>query len=200
MNKYWKHFMTISKHKWIVMKLCFNCGIKWRGLMHDLSKYGPTEFWPSARYFQGTKSPIEAEKAKIGYSAAWQHHKGHNKHHWEYWTDFDDNGNVICCKIPMNYVCEMICDWVGAGIVYSKQKCNYNVPYKEPLEYYEAHKKGRYFHPSTQKLIEFYLELIARYGVNYFCENWYSAYNKEVSDYIKEDTQLNEDYKELSEE
>ena len=87
MNKYIKHFITITKHKFYVMKFCFKCGLYKHGLLHDLSKYGKTEFFSSAKYFQGTSSPIDAEKNEKGYSLAWQHHKGHNPHHWEYWID-----------------------------------------------------------------------------------------------------------------
>ena len=110
MSKYFKHLKTVLKHKAIVFKLMFKCGYGWQGFCHDLSKFGITEFISSAKHFQGNKSPIEKEKEEIGYSKAWLHHKGHNKHHWEYWTDFDNNGNIIVNKIPYKYVVEMVCD------------------------------------------------------------------------------------------
>ncbi|MBQ8828170.1 MAG: catalase, partial [Clostridia bacterium] len=84
-----KHFMTITKHRHIVMLHCFKAGIVWRGLMHDLSKYSPTEFIPGARYYQGTRSPNAKERELFGYSKAWIHHKGRNRHHYEYWRDFN---------------------------------------------------------------------------------------------------------------
>ena len=152
------------------MNLCFKCGRIKRGLMHDLSKYGVTEFCSSAKYFQGNRSPIEAEKEDTGYSMAWQHHKGHNPHHWEYWIDNVGTKQNNPIKIPYEYVVEMICDWVGASIVYSKNKCDFNEPYPEPYEYYKAHSKERIFHPETQKLLEYFLDIIAKYGVNAFCE------------------------------
>lgn len=114
-----KHFKTVCKHKAIVFHECRKCGLWWRGLVHDLSKFSPTEFGPSARYFQGNKSPIEAEKRAKGYSLAWQHHMGHNPHHWEYWIDYGKDGGIITVKIPFKYVVEMVCDWIGAGKVYS---------------------------------------------------------------------------------
>ena len=95
-----KHFKTIVRHKVIVCLECIKCGQVWRGIMHDNSKFSFTEFLPSARYFQGDRSPIEAEKAAIEYSIAWQHHMGHNPHHWEYWIDFNSDGQVIANKIP----------------------------------------------------------------------------------------------------
>ena len=169
MKKYFRHLMTITKHKWYVMKFCFKCGQFKRGIMHDLSKFGPTEFFSSARYFQGGSSPIDAEKRDKGYSLAWQHHKGHNPHHWEYWIDNVGTYKNTPCQIPYDYVIEMICDWLGAGIVYSGQKPKYDEPYKEPLEYYKKCKKERIFHPKTQDFIECCLETIANESINEFC-------------------------------
>ena len=164
MGKYFRHFKTICRHKHYVLKECAACGILWQGLIHDLSKFGFVEFCSSARYFQGNRSPIEAEKEEIGYSKAWLHHKGHNKHHWEYWTDFADDGTIIANKIPMKYIIEMMCDWIGAGKVYSKDKWTQNTP----LEYYFKVRQGRYFHPETEALILKCLHCIADNGLDEF--------------------------------
>lgn len=56
------HFCTITKHKWIVLRLSIKAGIIWRGIMHDWSKYSFTEFWESVKYYQGNRSPIIACK------------------------------------------------------------------------------------------------------------------------------------------
>ena len=164
MREYWKHFKTICKHKYYVFQECKACGLLWQGVVHDLSKFGITEFASSARYFQGNRSPIEAEKETIGYSKAWLHHKGHNKHHWEYWTDFDDNGNIIANKIPTKYVVEMVCDWIGAGKAYAKGQWKQS----DPLDYYNKVRKGRHFHPDTEKLIIELLEDIHFEGLSEF--------------------------------
>ena len=76
-----KHFITITKHRHRVMRHCFLAGIPFQGLFHDLSKYSLTEFIPGAKYYLGDRSPNEAERAEKGYSAAWLHHKGRNRHH-----------------------------------------------------------------------------------------------------------------------
>ena len=156
-----KHFSVVMRHKWVVFKECAACGMPLRGLLHDLSKFSPTEFLSSARYFQGNRSPIEAEKERLGYSKAWLHHKGHNKHHWEYWTDFDDSGAVIANKIPYKYVVEMVCDWVGASKVYENGDWNR----LKPLQYYQKVRMGRYFYPETEELIVMFLEKIATDGL-----------------------------------
>lgn len=169
MNKYWRHFKTITKHIYYVRKLCFKCGYYKRGLMHDLSKYSPIEFISSAKYYTGTRSPIELEKEDKGYSVAWQHHKGHNPHHWEYWIDNIGTYENKPIKIPYEYVIEMICDWLAAGIVYNKTKVDFNEAYKVPINYYNKFKNERIFHKETQELIEAYLNLIAENGINVFC-------------------------------
>ena len=163
-NAIWKHFCTVCKHKHEVFKECVACGLIWRGLTHDLSKFSPTEFIASAKHFQGNRSPIEAEKDSTGYSLAWQHHKGHNPHHWEYWIDFGDDGKIIANEIPLKHVVEMVCDWIGAGKVYSKNKWTQH----EPLAYYYKVRAGRHFHPNTEKLLVLLLETIDEYGLERF--------------------------------
>lgn len=162
-----KHLRIVAKHRWVVLQQCARCGYFWQGLTHDLSKLSRAEFVSSARYFQGDRSPIEAEKAAQGYSAAWLHHKGRNPHHWEYWTDFDEgDGHVIANKIPYRYVVEMVCDWIGAGMVYSQDKWTQS----EPLAYYDKVRKGRHFHEETELLLRFFLEVIKDYGLDKFYE------------------------------
>ena len=117
MNKYLGHFKTITKHKWYVGIECFKRGLYWQGFMHDWSKYHPTEFLNSAKYWNGKTTPIGLEKKDKGYSEAWLHHKGHNKHHWEYWVDWK-NGKRLLCKIPDKYLKEMACDMIGASKAY----------------------------------------------------------------------------------
>ena len=164
MSYKWKHFKTICKHKWAVFNQCRKCGITWQGIIHDLSKFGRTEFASSAKYFQGTRSPIEAEKESVGYSAAWLHHKGCNPHHWEYWTDFNDNGEIVVNKIPFKYVVEMVCDWIGAGMVYQSGTWTQS----DPIDYYFKVRKGRHFHPKTEELIIKFLRTIRNDGLEEF--------------------------------
>ena len=86
--KAFAHFCTITKHKKLVLKECFRVGLYKQGLLHDMSKYSWTEFRVGCRYYQGTRSPNNAEREEKGYSSAWLHHKGRNKHHYEYWIDY----------------------------------------------------------------------------------------------------------------
>ena len=84
MNRFFGHLSTITRHKIKVTLLCFRCGLYAQGIKHDLSKYSYVEFWAGVRYYQGNRSPIDREKEVKGYSMGWLHHKGRNKHHWEY--------------------------------------------------------------------------------------------------------------------
>ena len=99
-----RHFCTITEHKLLVMWNCFQVGLYRQGLLHDLSKYSPEEFWTGVRYYQGTRSPNAAEREMMGFSRAWLHHKGRNKHHFEYWIDVSKNKEegLIGNKMPLN--------------------------------------------------------------------------------------------------
>lgn len=112
-----RHLKKICVHKYWVFYFCYKAGIPLQGLVHDLSKFSPTEFWESVKYYQGTSSPIDACKKANGWSAAWLHHKGRNKHHYEYWQDNFDNGGTPL-EMPPKYKLEMLCDFLGAGKAY----------------------------------------------------------------------------------
>ena len=118
--KAFAHFCTITKHKKLVLKECFRVGLYKQGLLHDMSKYSWTEFRVGCRYYQGTRSPNNAEREEKGYSSAWLHHKGRNKHHYEYWIDYSLEGpNLLAgMKMPVRYVVEMFLDRIAASKVY----------------------------------------------------------------------------------
>lgn len=116
-HKMLKHWKTIRIHRKWVRHYCHIAGITWRGITHDLSKYSPTEFFESARYWTGTHSPIEEVKREKGVSRAWLHHRGRNTHHWAYWADNFSEGFVIH-PMPMDDFVEMVCDFLGAGRAY----------------------------------------------------------------------------------
>ena len=107
-----KHLRTILRHRRAVFRHCVLAGIPWQGIKHDLSKFSPSEFIPSARHYDGTRSPNELERAEYGCSFAWMHHKGRNKHHFEYWTDYSPiTKRMSPVKMPLRYVVER----VGSG-------------------------------------------------------------------------------------
>ena len=145
------HFKTITTHKLMVMRYCFRVGLYWRGLMHDMSKYTPTEFIPGVIYYQGNRSPNSAEREDKGYSSAWLHHKGRNKHHLEYWTDYalGPDKRIIPVEMPKIYVAEMLCDRIAASRVYKKDAYTDAAPY----EYFMRSKEQGVIHPATKELL-----------------------------------------------
>ena len=159
-----KQFKTITKHRHVVIKHCFKAGILWQGLRHDLSKYSPAEFMPGAKYYVGFRSPNEGEREENGHSLAWIHHKGRNKHHFEYWTDYNTKSKVVePVKMPMKYVAEMFCDRVAAGKIYNGDKYTD----QSPLEYFLRAKGRRVIHPETSDLLESLLTELAEKGEDY---------------------------------
>ncbi len=156
-----KHFKTITKHRHAVIKHCFKAGIIKRGLLHDLSKYGPSEFIQGALFYQGTRSPNEMEREKYGYSSAWLHHKGRNKHHFEYWNDYNPKERrVVPIEMPLPFLIEMFCDRVAASKIYRGK--DYTDGY--PLFYFERGKQNRFIHEDTSNKIEFLLKMLAEQG------------------------------------
>ena len=146
-----KHFITITRHRHQVIRHCYKAGILWQGLLHDLSKYSPQEFFVGAKYYQGNRSPNEAEREAYGYSKAWMHHKGRNLHHFEYWTDYDPKTKQLQpVEMPLKYVKEMFCDRVAASKIYLGDKYSDDAP----INYFLKGKKRRIIHPNTSDLIE----------------------------------------------
>ena len=186
----WHHFCTITHHKGLVLRNCFRVGLYWQGIVHDLSKYSLTEFRVGVHYYQGDRSPNTAERADIGYSTAWMHHKGRNKHHYEYWTDMRANRDATFegKPIPTRYVVEMLCDRVAASKVYQGSAYQDD----SALNYFKLEQSAQgelMFHPESQQLLETMLTWLAEEGekaafkrIQYRNSKGavYHAFNKEI--------------------
>ena len=172
-----KHFNLINKHRFLVFKLCVKAGIPFRGLVHDLSKYSPTEFFESVKYYDGSKSPITFCKKEKGYSKAWLHHKGRNKHHFEYWIDFTAPDPMPV--IPYKYTVEMICDTLAAGMTYKKK--DWYSGYQ--LEYFNGRKDKKFINAKIVKVLEETYKQVADNGIDKTIkkQNLKSIYNKHVN-------------------
>ena len=160
---FWKrlfgHFRTITKHRHKVIANCAKAGILWQGLRHDLSKYTPTEFVPGVKYYTGKRSPNEGEREEYGYSKAWMHHKGRNKHHFEHWVDYSLDGEhvIMGAKMPRRYVAEMVMDRISASRTYLGDAYDNH----KPLEYFLKSKPKLWFvHPQTKKELEGLLRIL----------------------------------------
>lgn len=175
-----QHFKTITSHKILVMKGCFKIGLYRQGLLHDMSKYLPSEFLVGCRYYQGFQSPNNAERADKGYSAAWLHHKGRNKHHFEYWIDYsiDQPGHPMAgMRMPRKYVAEMLMDRIAASKIYNGEKYTDH----DPLEYYLKGRHHYMMHPDTERELEGMLRMLDQKGEDYlygYIKNVYLAPGK----------------------
>ena len=159
--KWLQHLKTITQHKIKVTWLCFRCHLFKQGLLHDLSKYSYIELKTGFKYYQGYRSPIDAEKEEKGYSLGWLHHKGRNKHHWEDWLDFGKDG-IYRCQMPVNYVIEMFCDRVAASMIYQKEKYTDS----SALDYYIQGRDKILIHPNTDALIFSLLTYLSKNGLD----------------------------------
>lgn len=174
MNKAWQHFKTITYHKYLVAKGCFKVGLYKQGLLHDMSKYSPSEFMVGVKYYQGNRSPNNAEREDIGYSSAWLHHKGRNKHHYEYWVDYngrESNELFVPVPMPSRYLAEMVMDRIAASKVYRGEEYTD----ADPLQYFLGGKGKVPIHKQTEDILEKILRMLAEKG------------EKETFQYIREE-------------
>ena len=158
-----QHFKTITRHKLLVMRYCFRIGLYKQGLLHDLSKYEPVEFLVGCKYYQGDRSPNNAEREATGISRSWLHHKGRNKHHFEYWVDYVPGDEHIINGVPMprKYVAEMVMDRISASRNYLGDKYDHT----QPLSYFLKSKERLWFiHPDTKRDLEALLRILNDHG------------------------------------
>jgi len=161
MKKFFGHLKTILKHRHTVIRHCFRAGIGLQGLRHDLSKFSPTEFIPGIKYYLGYRSPNEKERELFGYSSAWMHHKGRNKHHFEYWVDLNPETKMYePVPMPMKYLKEMFCDRVAASKIYQGK----NYQSSHPLEYFKRGNARKKMNQHTADVLEEWLTILAEQG------------------------------------
>lgn len=143
------HWKKIRTHRKWVRRYCWKQGLFWQGLTHDLSKYSPTEFFESVKYYQGTSSPIDACKKANGVSYAWMHHKGRNPHHYEYWQDnFDKGGQPVL--MPYKYFVEEMCDFIGAARAYLGK----DFSYVKEEEWWKKKRENCAMHPNNKIMLD----------------------------------------------
>ena len=157
------HFRTITKHHILVRNYCFRAGMYWQGLTHDLSKYSPAEFLVGCRYYQGNRSPNNAEREATGVSMAWLHHKGRNRHHFEHWVDYslDPDYVIMGARMPKKYIAEMAIDRISACRTYMGD----SYTDASPLAYFlKSRDKLWFVEKHTKKELEGLLRILERYG------------------------------------
>ena len=180
----WHHFLTITHHKLVVMEGCFKVGLFKQGLLHDLSKYSWEDFRTGVKYYQGTRSPNNAEREDIGVSTSWLHHKGRNKHHFEHWVDYSLDGEhvIMGAQMPRKYVAEMVMDRISASRNYLGDAYDDS----QPLDYFLKSKEKLWFiHPQTKKELEALLRILNDHGEEKLLHYIKHRYLKEETRKIK---------------
>ncbi len=173
------YFRYVLRHKWFVFLAllsvwCANpwaIGLLWQGIVHDLSKFRPSEWFPYVDYFYGGPHP-EANhgdmrnwfgdvgtKAWVDarFDAAWNHHQKRNPHHWQYWVLREDDGETKPLEMPEHYLIEMLADWEGAGRAITGKA---NTP-----EWYAKNRDKIVLHPATRRIVDYRLAVFESVSV-----------------------------------
>jgi len=145
----------ILKHKWYVYRATRFMRIsRWRGLVHDMSKLLPSEWFPYAKTFYNRDGSGRYDKT-VDFNMAWLKHQHRNKHHWQYWLLRMDSGLEIPMKIPQTYVREMVADWMGAGRAITGEW--------EVAEWYEKNRCNIHLHPTTEDEVDAIISVAKHY-------------------------------------
>lgn len=158
--KHLRYLQYVLRHKWFVFLWCCHYGIPWLGIVHDLSKFHPREWFPYVDKFYGGKYPErhhgdarnwfddEYTQSWVDrrFDEAWNHHQKRNPHHHQYWVLREDSGKVKCLRIPHHYRLEMLADWNGAG-----EAINGKV---DTRNWYLKNRTNMLLHPDTRLWIE----------------------------------------------
>ena len=166
MQAHWKYLKYVLRHKWYVFLWCCRYGIPLAGIVHDLSKFLPVEWFPYVDKFYGGPYP-EANHGDVRlwfddkytqswvdrrFDEAWNHHQKANPHHWQYWVLREDSGATKALKMPHRYMLEMLADWRGASMaIKGKDETN---------SWYCKNRSKIILHPETKRWIESHLGFI----------------------------------------
>jgi hypothetical protein len=159
-KKHWQYLKYVLRHKWYVFLWCCHYGIPLAGIVHDLSKFHPREWFPYVDYFYGGKYPERHYgdvRGALGdkytqpwvnarFDEAWNHHQKRNPHHWQYWLLQNDDGTTKVLEMPLRCCKEMLADWRGAGMAISGKD---NTP-----QWYTKNRDKMILHPDTRQLVE----------------------------------------------
>ena len=143
MNLVWlKLIKRILTHKYYVAKYCFQIGLYWQGITHDLSKFSFTEFSRAIKYWDDKISSLANERKILGYSQTFLHHRGRNPHHYEYWIHSLDDGGIPA-RMPKKYVLELICDYLAAAKTYGADPRKEYIWWAKQQSHMKIHKETK---------------------------------------------------------
>lgn len=157
-----KYLKNLLRHKWFVFIEACKLGVPLLGIIHDMSKFLPDEFFPYARYDFSDDSNND-DKVRADFDLAWLKHQRRNKHHWQHWLLMNDSGvahyderdncpcwmkQVVPLPMPDRYIRDMVADWHGAGRAYGNP---------DTLRWYMKNMSKIILHPKTEEMVLKYL-------------------------------------------
>jgi len=156
MTKDLQYLKYLIRHKWHVLVECCKCGLPWAGIVHDLSKFLPSEWVPYRNYFYDRPPlPSTGYIHKTGvderFDRAWLKHIHRNPHHWQWYILHEDDGPVKVLEMPLRYRMEMLCDWKGAGKAQGKP---------DTAAWYRENRKNMVLGPRTRLWVEHHLGVL----------------------------------------
>lgn len=157
MNKHLQYGAYVLRHKYFVAVECFKAGLIWRGLVHDLSKFLPQEWFPYVESFYGGYGKNQPDHVKQTFDRAWLHHQKCNDHHWQWWVLPKDEGSLKPLPMGRQALLEMLCDWKGAGAAQGNKG-----GWLEVREWYEKNKDKMTLHPETRRTVRMLINYMAR--------------------------------------
>ncbi|MFW6172590.1 MAG: DUF5662 family protein [Elusimicrobiota bacterium] len=153
MKKYYLYLKYVVIHKVYVFIECCKLGILLRGILHDFSKFYPSEMIPNVKFHYGPDKKVIRNKSgyyrkfECGdeiFESSYLLHVRRNDHHWHYWSVTKDDGTTK--EFPMSNGArkEMLADWIGAAK--AQRRCH--------KTWYWNNKEKIIIHPETRKWIE----------------------------------------------
>lgn len=161
MRAHWNYLSYVVRHKWFVFLAGLKTGAPfWRLLIHDWSKFLPSEWFPYVAHFYGDHRNERPERGprtpfsspdRLRFNLAWNLHQKRNAHHWQFWLLTLDEGTTWAMPMPENFVREMVADWMGAGRVITGRW--------EAAEWYMKNREKINLHLETECLVMRLLEV-----------------------------------------
>lgn len=160
MRKHIACLIYLTTHKWFVFKAGLKLKVPvWRLILHDWSKFLPSEWIPYANYFYdgpgvtnhktngGSHNPADGT---YEFNVAWLKHQHRQPHHWQHWLLQEDDGNLIALRMPEVFVREMVADWCGAGMAQGNGL--------DIRMWYDNNRLKINLHPETRILVDAFVE------------------------------------------
>jgi len=182
MKSHLQYLRYLIRHKWYVYLAGRKLGAPlWRLIIHDWSKFLPSEWTPYVRRFYQKPVPHpygnpvyngpsemqkrhwEADTAAL-FDKAWLLHQNRQPHHWQFWVLINDDDKVHYCDgIPFRAIADekalpmpqpLVCEMVADWAGAGRAITGR----WEVADWYEKNRHKMVLHPSTRRRAEFLIQ------------------------------------------